>query len=79
MLGEVSEKNSMLKDLSMREILVFAPLMVWAFWIGLSPQPYFKVLDRPVATIVERVHPGYYAAHHLPNPLNDGASTAALQ
>jgi NADH-quinone oxidoreductase subunit M len=79
MLGEISEKNSMLKDLSMREILVFAPLMVWAFWIGLAPQPYFKVLDRPVATIVERVHPGYYAAHHLPNPLNEGASTAALQ
>jgi NADH-quinone oxidoreductase subunit M len=78
MLGEISEKNATLKDLSMREILVFAPLMVWAFWIGLSPQAYFKVLDRPVATIVERVYPGYYAAHHLPNPLNDGAPTASL-
>jgi hypothetical protein len=22
-----------------------------------------------VAQIVERVHPGYYAEHHLPNPL----------
>ena len=37
MLGEVKEKNSLLKDLSWREIAVFAPLVVWAFWIGLNP------------------------------------------
>ena len=30
----------------------------WAFWIGLNPQPYFRILDRPVAQIVERVRPG---------------------
>ena len=41
MLGEVSEKNLKLRDLSWREIAVFAPLIVWAFWIGLNPQPYF--------------------------------------
>ena len=69
MLGEVKEKNQGLKDLCWREIAVFAPLVVWAFWIGLNPQPYFRVLDRPVAQIVERVHPGYYAGAHLPNPL----------
>ena len=61
MLGEMKEKNRLLKDLSWREIAVFAPLVVWAFWIGLNPQPYFRVLERPVAQIVERVHPGYYA------------------
>src|SRR6185369_1785381 len=65
MLGEIREKNSLLKDLSWREIAVFAPLIVWAFWIGLNPQPYFRVLERPVAKIVERVHPGYYAERHL--------------
>jgi NADH-quinone oxidoreductase subunit M len=69
MLGEVKEKNQGLKDLSWREIAVFAPLLVWAFWIGLNPQPYFRVLDRSVAQIVERVHPGYYTERHLPNPL----------
>jgi NADH-quinone oxidoreductase subunit M len=69
MLGELKEKNQGLKDLSWREIAVFAPLLVWAFWIGLNPQPYFHVLDRSVAQIVERVHPGYYNGHHLPNPL----------
>jgi NADH-quinone oxidoreductase subunit M len=69
MLGELKEKNRGLKDLSWREIAVFAPLLVWAFWIGLNPQPYFRVLDRSVAQIVERVHPGYYSERHLPNPL----------
>jgi NADH-quinone oxidoreductase subunit M len=81
MLGEVNEKNALLKDLSWREIAVFAPLVAWAFWIGLNPQPYFRVLERPVAQIVERVRPGYYAARHLPNPLEQTSSTptAALR
>ncbi len=79
MLGEVKEKNRLLKDLSWREIAVFAPLVVWAFWIGLNPQPYFRILDRPVAQIVERVHPGYYAQQHLPNPLDEGRQTAAVR
>jgi NADH-quinone oxidoreductase subunit M len=79
MLGEVSEKNRLLKDLSWREIAVFLPLVVWAFWIGLSPQPYFRILDRSTATIVERVHPGYYAERHLPNPLDENAPRADLR
>ena len=79
MLGEVKEKNQLLKDLSWREIAIFAPLIVWAFWIGLNPQPYFRVLDRSVAQIVERVRPGYYAAQHLPNPLENGTPTASLR
>jgi NADH-quinone oxidoreductase subunit M len=79
MLGEVSESNRSLKDLSWREIAVFAPLLVWAFWIGLNPQPYFHVLDRSVAQIVERVQPGYYAQQHLPNPLEQGNRTAQLR
>jgi NADH-quinone oxidoreductase subunit M len=69
MLGEVKEKNQRLKDLSLREIVYFAPLIAWALWIGLAPQPYFRVLDRSVANIVERVHPGYYAQQHIPSPL----------
>jgi len=73
MLGETKEKNLRLPDLSWREIAVFAPLIVWSFWIGLSPQPYFRVLERPVAQIVERVRPGYYAERHLVNPLETPA------
>jgi NADH-quinone oxidoreductase subunit M len=79
MLGEVGEKNARLRDLSWREMVVFFPLVVWAFWIGLNPQPYFKILDRSVATIVERVRPGYYAEQHLPNPLEAGTPSAAVR
>ena len=69
MLGEIKEKNLKLKDLSWREIAVFTPLLIWAFWIGLYPKPFFQVLERPTAQIVERVRPGYYAQRGLPNPL----------
>src|ERR1700683_5374241 len=77
MLGEVSEKNARLHDLSVREVAVFAPLIAWAFWIGLNPQPFFRVLERPVAQIVERVRPGYYAPHRLVNPLYRAGTTSA--
>jgi NADH-quinone oxidoreductase subunit M len=79
MLGDVKDKNRALQDLSWREIAVFAPLVVWAFWIGLNPQPYFRVLERPVATIVERVRPGYYAERHLRNPLEAPTPTAQVR
>jgi NADH-quinone oxidoreductase subunit M len=79
MLGEVREKNAMLKDLSWREVAVFFPLVVFAFWIGLNPQPYFRVLERPVAQIVERVRPGYYAERQLPNPLLTGTPSASAR
>jgi NADH-quinone oxidoreductase subunit M len=79
MLGDVREKNRNLLDLTWRERAVFAPLVVWAFWIGLNPQPYFRVLDRSVATIVERVRPGYYAERSLPNPLEQGTPRASVR
>ncbi len=75
MLGEADEKNLGLRDLNRREIAYFAPLIVWAFWIGIYPKPFFDILERPVAQIVERVRPGYYAEQGLPNPL-DAARTA---
>ena len=77
MLGDIAEKNTKLPDLSPREIAVFAPLLVWAFWIGVYPRPFFQVLERPVAQIVERVRPGYHAEHKLPNPLGNTAAGLA--
>ena len=48
-------KNKVLKDLSWREIATLLPLVIWAFWIGLYPKPYFEVLQPAVNRIVERV------------------------
>ena len=42
--GEITnEKNAKLKDLNLREILVFIPLIVMIFWMGVYPHP---LLDR---------------------------------
>ena len=53
-------KNQVLKDLNLREIMTLVPLIVWAFWIGLYPKPFFKILEKPVNAIVMQVNPGFY-------------------
>jgi NADH-quinone oxidoreductase subunit M len=79
MLGPISNpKNEHLKDLNFREICVVLPLIAWCFWIGLYPKPHFDILEKPVAKIVERVHPGYYQRAGLPNPLETPRAVAEL-
>ncbi len=56
-------KNKNLKDLNFREMMTLVPLIILAFWIGLYPKPFFRILEQPVAKIMERVRPAYYAAH----------------
>jgi len=76
MLGDLAERNQGLKDLNYREIAYFTPLILWALWIGLYPKPFFDVLERPVARIVERVNPGYYTEQNVPNPLAANVTSA---
>src|SRR5215470_9882617 len=55
--GKVNNpKNEHLKDLTPREVLCFAPLLVAAFWIGLYPKPFFQILEQPVNQIVQDVN-----------------------
>jgi NADH-quinone oxidoreductase subunit M len=61
-------KNEKLHDLTPREVLTFAPLLVMAFWIGLYPKPFFQILEQPVNQIVANVH----------NPQAGGAVNAAI-
>ncbi len=74
-------KNQALKDLNLREIMTLVPLVLWAFWIGLYPKPYFRVLDKPVTAIVERVNPDFFKASSAhaavtPPPKNAPATAA---
>ncbi len=63
MLGQVTNsRNLKLPDLNLREWAVFLPFMAWALWIGIYPKPFFAVLEKPVAQLVERVRPGYHEA-----------------
>jgi NADH-quinone oxidoreductase subunit M len=62
-------KNEKLHDLTPREVLTFAPLLIMAFWIGIYPKPFFQILEQPVNQIVQDVR----------RPQTEGAVNAALQ
>jgi len=53
-----NEKNAKLHDLTPREILTFAPLIICAFWIGLYPKPFFQILEGPTKQIVQTIENG---------------------
>jgi NADH-quinone oxidoreductase subunit M len=76
MFGKVENpKNEKLPDLNLREVVVFAPLVLLAFWIGLFPMPVLNRLAPAVNTVVARVNPVY--APHASKALAPAATTAA--
>ena len=36
--------------------MTLLPLIVFCFWIGLYPKPFFAILDEPVTRLVEQVN-----------------------
>lgn len=54
--------NKALPDLNMREVVIFVPLVILAFWIGIYPGYFTKYLEEPVNAIVERVRTDYFKA-----------------
>jgi NADH-quinone oxidoreductase subunit M len=77
MLGETSPKNLGLRDLSLREIAVFAPLVLWAFWIGLYPKPFFQVLERPAQVLADCVQKGSCAEPAAPAVASESVAEPA--
>ena len=76
MFGKVENpKNVNLPDLNLREIVVFAPLVLLAFWIGLFPMPVLNRLAPAVNTVVARVNPVY--APHASKALSPAPAKAA--
>jgi NADH-quinone oxidoreductase subunit M len=60
MLGELrSPATGVLKDLRLREAVVFAPLVAAAMWVGISPAPLLAKVETSVARVVLRVSPQY--------------------
>jgi len=54
--GELSNPaNEKLKDLSAREQWTLIPLIACALWIGIYPQPFFDVMEKPVDKIVAAI------------------------
>jgi NADH-quinone oxidoreductase subunit M len=54
--GEITnEKNQTLKDLNAREILVFIPLIVMIFWMGVYSKPFVQRMEPSVTQFVEQM------------------------
>jgi NADH-quinone oxidoreductase subunit M len=73
-------KNEKLHDLTPREVLTFVPLLIMAFWIGLYPKPFFKILEQPVNQIVQSVRTpraGGAVNAEIPSPPPSMATTAS--
>lgn len=55
MFGKAEGENATVNDLSWRERWTLIPLIVMAFWIGIYPTPFLKIIDKPVKFIVQAV------------------------
>jgi NADH-quinone oxidoreductase subunit M len=62
MFGQITNpKNEKLKDLNLREYATLLPLVAMAFWIGIYPKPFFRIIEKPVNQIVEKINPGFFS------------------
>jgi NADH-quinone oxidoreductase subunit M len=46
------EENRTLRDLNVREIITLVPLLLFIFWIGLYPRPFFALMAPSVEKLV---------------------------
>jgi NADH-quinone oxidoreductase subunit M len=67
--GEITnDKNKGLTDLNLREQWTLIPLIILAFWIGLYPKPFFRLMEPTVDRVLARVQvamPEETAADHV--------------
>ncbi|MBU0730360.1 MAG: NADH-quinone oxidoreductase subunit M [Proteobacteria bacterium] len=54
--GASNPDQSHLSDLSAREILTLAPLLLFVFWIGLAPAPFMDVMHVSVSHLLDQVN-----------------------
>jgi NADH-quinone oxidoreductase subunit M len=60
MFGKIDNpKNEGLKDLNLREVATFVPLIILAVWIGLYPAPFLDRLTTSVDRVIVRVNSSY--------------------
>ena len=56
MFGEVTkEENKRLKDLTLREIIVLIPIILFIIQIGVYPKPYLSRMEPTVKNLITEV------------------------
>ena len=70
MFGKLdNDENRKLTDLSVREFAYLVPLVVLSFWIGIHPEPFFRILDEPVTRLVQQVEKTYEYPRGVAGPM----------
>ena len=78
MFGKIENpKNEHLADLSQREFVTFAPLLILAVWMGIYPAPFLRRIENSVQHIIMRVSPEYAAKYAECNPAPPTAEMVA--
>jgi NADH-quinone oxidoreductase subunit M len=57
------DENLKLKDVNAREIVTLVPLLVFIFWIGLYPKPFFDLMAPAVEHLVTVLQSAALAVH----------------
>jgi len=60
---EVKKHGHSIKDLNWREIVTLVPIVVFIFWIGLYPKPFFSLMAPAVGKLVAAVQAAAVAMH----------------
>ena len=71
------EENRKLVDLSAREIVVFVPIVILAFWMGIYPKPFLSRIEPSVQALLTRVEERRSETHmasvRMPRAASEGA------
>ncbi|NQU62475.1 MAG: NADH-quinone oxidoreductase subunit M, partial [Rhodospirillales bacterium] len=55
--GSLTKENlSAIADLKLREIAVFAPLVILVIWMGIYPAPFLDIMHVSVANMLEQIN-----------------------
>jgi len=57
------DENKVVKDINLREILTLVPIVIFIFWIGLYPKPFFNLIGPSVDKLVALLQAASVAVH----------------
>lgn len=70
MFGKVTNPaNEDIKDLSLREIVVMAPLILFVFWIGIYPNTFFDKMNPALEQLIEQMNNRQVAVVEVVEPV----------